>query len=261
LVMDAASGFRPRRVLLHVYDLAWYAAPVNSIAKNFGSGLYHAGIEVFGKEWSYYYVAPDVGTGILCNTPRQHPHHAYRETVDLGDTEYQYEDVQCLIHSMQQHWPGHGYSLLRRNCVTFSSEFARALGVGPVPEYVRSATESWSQLLPSGLSMVNVDATADVRETKQLSSFCEAVDTPMMTPAPTKSPARIVKQGDCDGDRDRRLVRGAELLGMPEHLGKAVGYTTPQKLRSRVDQENVHANIRGTPRTPRRGMGLCRLCG
>lgn len=47
-------------------------------------GVFHGGIEVNGKEWSYGYC--EKGTGVYYCMPKDNPMYSYRETVTLGAT-------------------------------------------------------------------------------------------------------------------------------------------------------------------------------
>jgi len=66
-----------RTVRLNIYDLQ------NSKRRkeaNEETGLFHAGVEVFGQEWNHG------ATGVTCHAPRHHPSHTYRTTVPMGET-------------------------------------------------------------------------------------------------------------------------------------------------------------------------------
>ena len=47
-------------------------------------GVFHGGVEVNGKEWSYGYC--EKGSGVYHCVPRENPMYAYRESVTLGAT-------------------------------------------------------------------------------------------------------------------------------------------------------------------------------
>eukprot|EP00928_Gymnodinium_smaydae_P057846 TRINITY_DN41073_c0_g1_i1.p1 TRINITY_DN41073_c0_g1~~TRINITY_DN41073_c0_g1_i1.p1 ORF type:complete len:438 (+),score=98.66 TRINITY_DN41073_c0_g1_i1:56-1315(+) len=99
-------------------------------------GVFHAGVEVLGLEWSYGFSDDETRPGVSCNKPRLHPCHHYRQTVVLGKTELSEGEIGALLSSMLEEYPGDDYDLLRRNCVHFASDFARRLGVGSVPGWV-----------------------------------------------------------------------------------------------------------------------------
>ncbi|CAJ1328713.1 unnamed protein product [Effrenium voratum] len=97
-------------------------------------GLFHAGVEIGGKEWSFGYAA--VGSGVHCSTPRKHPLHNYRETLELGVTSLSQAEVRSLLEAMVREYPGRGYHLIRCNCCHFASDLCRRLGVGDVPAWL-----------------------------------------------------------------------------------------------------------------------------
>merc|ERR1712217_191353 len=82
------DGGRPTRqvaspVTLHVYDLGKTAGIqfTNGVLRALGSGgVFHCGVEVHGREWSYE------DTGVFCVEPRRCEVHSYHEAVYMGDT-------------------------------------------------------------------------------------------------------------------------------------------------------------------------------
>merc|ERR1719229_582486 len=50
----------------------------------FGTGVFHCGVEVFGKEWSFR--GTEVGTGVFWCLPQNCSAHTYVETVYMGYT-------------------------------------------------------------------------------------------------------------------------------------------------------------------------------
>ena len=74
----------PTPVVVHVYDVSTKEAiaRINSVTKPLG-GVFHAGVEVLGREWSYGYCPPP-GTGVFCVPPRSCEAHVYRESIALG---------------------------------------------------------------------------------------------------------------------------------------------------------------------------------
>merc|ERR1719188_770523 len=130
-------------VLLHIYDVShehgvrklnkWLAHKRNPL--KFG-GVFHAGIEVNGLEWSFGMSLLDSVPGVTCSMPREHPDHRYRQTVKLRCTRLSAEEVADVISQMIEEYPGDDYNLLRRNCCHFADDFARRLGAGRLPGWV-----------------------------------------------------------------------------------------------------------------------------
>merc|ERR1712217_533957 len=137
----ASKGCMP--VYLHIYDvsqensvrrlnkvLAHRRAPIK-----FG-GVFHAGVEVNGLEFSFGLSESTTMSGITCNLPRTHPQHRYRQTVRLRPTMLSDVELSALISDLIEEYPGDDYDLLRRNCCHFADDFCRRLGVGSIPGWI-----------------------------------------------------------------------------------------------------------------------------
>eukprot|EP00927_Polykrikos_kofoidii_P079702 TRINITY_DN76510_c0_g1_i1.p1 TRINITY_DN76510_c0_g1~~TRINITY_DN76510_c0_g1_i1.p1 ORF type:complete len:458 (-),score=77.04 TRINITY_DN76510_c0_g1_i1:65-1438(-) len=130
-------------VLLHIYDVSQEEGiqKINRVLAHrfspvkFG-GLFHAGVEVLGLEWSYGFSENDTVPGVCCMEPRAHPQHHYRQTVTLRRTNVSQEDIGVIISTLLEEYPGHDYDLLRRNCCHFADDFAQRLGVGRIPGWI-----------------------------------------------------------------------------------------------------------------------------
>jgi hypothetical protein len=130
-------------VLLHIYDVSqedsvhkinkWLAHRKNPL--KFG-GIFHAGVEINGLEWSFGASDKETVPGISCCEPRSHAQHRYRETVVLKPSKLSKGDVGELLSKMLEEYPGDDYDLLRRNCCHFADDFCRRLGAGGIPSWV-----------------------------------------------------------------------------------------------------------------------------
>lgn len=138
------EAFKPGLpVYVHIYDVSQedsvkkfnkYMASRYSPIK-FG-GIFHAGVEVNGLEWSYGVSYTDTVPGISCIEPRTHPAHSYRQTVQLRPTKMNAEEIADLISNLIEEYPGDDYCLLRRNCCHFADDFSRRLGAGRIPGWI-----------------------------------------------------------------------------------------------------------------------------
>lgn len=136
------AGLAGLPVLLHVYDVSKHSGvqAINhvlahkSLPLRFG-GVFHAGVEVGGREYSFGY-APE-GTGVTHCKPREHPGHHYRETCDMRRTLLSQREVEDLVRSLAKSYQGPGYHLFRRNCCTFAAELCQQLGAGSLPAWVQ----------------------------------------------------------------------------------------------------------------------------
>jgi len=99
-------------------------------------GVFHAGVEVNGLEWSFGFSPAETHPGVACVQPKRHPQHHFRQTVVLRETKVAAEDIAGIISDMIEEYPGNDYDLLRRNCCHFADDFCRRLGVGGIPGWV-----------------------------------------------------------------------------------------------------------------------------
>mmetsp|Transcript_78758 Transcript_78758/g.228655 ORF Transcript_78758/g.228655 Transcript_78758/m.228655 type:complete len:819 (+) Transcript_78758:155-2611(+) len=129
-------------VVLHVYDLGPKTAGFNAGARALGFGAFHAGVEVYGAEWSFGGESSLSGggekSGVFCCHPKGCTAHIYREAVAMGKTMYSPRQVYEILLKLMQDWPSQDYHPLRRNCCHFSCDFCNRLGVGDIPSWVTS---------------------------------------------------------------------------------------------------------------------------
>lgn len=130
---DEFEGLDDCAVLLNIYDLneKWLIA--NNIFHEdleFG-GAFHAGVEVYGREWSFG------NTGVFFNRPKCHDVHVYRQTIVIGCTNYGPEEVEAILEDeMFPSWAGRSYDLFSRNCCTFARALCKRLTGNVIPEWV-----------------------------------------------------------------------------------------------------------------------------
>lgn len=126
-------------VTLHIYDVSndYRVANFNSLAKSFNGGIYHAAVEIYGREYSFGGSKRNT-TGIFACKPRKCPMHRYRESLYLGDCDLSLKQVNQILRKMKPEWMAPTYDLFRNNCCFFSREFVTELGVGTIPEWIYS---------------------------------------------------------------------------------------------------------------------------
>lgn len=139
-------------MFLNVFDLASGLSIPNDILNNTmmkSIGAFHAAVEVYGHEWSFYRTPIDTFCGVCKSLrPRHHPVHVYRQSVNLGQTVFQSWEVHFLVsNKLAPQWIGGKYDLLHRNCIHFCEEFLLSLGVQAVPSWVKCLHESGASLL------------------------------------------------------------------------------------------------------------------
>jgi len=137
-----------------------------------GLGVFHTGVEVDGKEWTFG-GHESSHTGIFDMVPKQipnQPHIKFRESFLLGETT---GDVRNIIDSMLSDWPGQGYHLLSRNCNHFSDAFLmRLLGFGLPPWINRLAyVGQYASCLVPGMFPPPAPDHSDTEKDKLLDPF------------------------------------------------------------------------------------------
>mmetsp|Transcript_5304 Transcript_5304/g.9984 ORF Transcript_5304/g.9984 Transcript_5304/m.9984 type:complete len:279 (+) Transcript_5304:46-882(+) len=144
--MDLYLGVADADVVLHVYHLGTsrLVKGANAVLRKMGTGFFHVGIEVHGVEWSFGW--NQGGSGIYSCVPGGSCQHGYCGPVALGKTRLASVRVATVISDMSKDWLGPEYSVLGRNCCSFSDEFCKRLGVGPLPRWVRSLAAGGGRL-------------------------------------------------------------------------------------------------------------------
>lgn len=152
-------------VYLHLYSLGHNCpiSTINTVLSKFNTGVYHAGIEVYGKEWSFLGcdereelgVPPSallpfpahLGGGVRYCKPGQMESHTYRGKKKIGATSMTDEEVYKLLDTMEADgWRGHNYDVFTKNCCHFSEEFAERLGVPKLSFWVKSWARFWMRI-------------------------------------------------------------------------------------------------------------------
>jgi hypothetical protein len=127
------SGGEP--VILNVYDMFW----TNDYTGNVGLGVYHSGVEVYGREYAYG-GHPFPFSGVFDISPR----HAielgeqfqFKQSLHLGNTDFGNADVVKILEELGKEFRGDRYHLMNRNCNHFSGALAQILTGRDVPNWV-----------------------------------------------------------------------------------------------------------------------------
>lgn len=138
-------------VLLNVYDVS-DSDVIQRVNRIFtaddtvlAGGVFHAGVEVYGKEWCYGATVPG-RSGVGAVKPRLHPQHRYRATVHMGNTEKSPDEISRILVCMASEWPGSAYDLIHHNCLTFCNVLLGELGLRRIPGWVDRAARAASQV-------------------------------------------------------------------------------------------------------------------
>jgi len=127
-------------VFLHVYEVGVLSPSVHKVLQaTLGTGAFHVGVEVYGRELSYGNTADNPGdvTGVSMHPiPREHPSHRYCRSINLGCTQLSPTEIMKLLEELRVLWPARNYHTLRNNCVSFAEDFCARLGVQAPPAHV-----------------------------------------------------------------------------------------------------------------------------
>jgi hypothetical protein len=128
-------------VRLHIYDVSQksYIQWLNAVLAHRYSpvkcgGIFHVGVEVYGKEWIFGHCK--YGTGVSAIEPCSHPDHHFRETVTLNETKFSKAEVGSILRDLMDNYQGESYNLFTRNCCHFADDFCQQVGSGPIPRWV-----------------------------------------------------------------------------------------------------------------------------
>ena len=143
-IANDGEGRTRVRIRANVYDLF----DANRFAYPCGVGVFHSGIDVFGREYAYG-GHPASSSGIFCTPRFKAPGKVkFRQTLDLGYTDLTLEEVQSLARRMGRKYTGTSYHLLMRNCNHFADEFVFVLtgGRARLPSWVNRLAKIAVQL-------------------------------------------------------------------------------------------------------------------
>lgn len=139
LTTEAAFGDRfddqtDGEVWLHLYHTDAATAWLNwALLKYAEVPIYHAGVEVYGYEWSFQYFDDtwddDTVSGVLCCQPKQMRGFDYQHSVCLGRTSLAESEVNVTIEALRAEWPACSYHITRHNCLSFAKQLVERLQV------------------------------------------------------------------------------------------------------------------------------------
>lgn len=206
----AVVSAQPNVVLLNIFDLASSLSLANAVLCNtmYSSvGAFHAAVEVYGEEWSFYRTPNPTSCGVCKSLrARHHPVHVYRQSMILGTTSLKDWEVRYLIRAqLAPKWVGGDYDLLTRNCIHFCDELLLVLGVKPVPDWVTGLHETGSSILriPWPLSIFFGSGRGEKPQPPELE---EEDVIPIEAASPVASDAGMSSQsiGDLKGSTPKR---------------------------------------------------------
>jgi hypothetical protein len=206
-------------VLLNVYDMS----PINSKTSMFGVGVYHSGLEVLGREWSFGQTdTPRSGVFDMAPGGAATDQVTFFKSIHLGSTSLTPAEVRAVIDELSEDFQGLSYNVVKRNCNHFSDTLARRLLGRGIPGWVNRLAflgSFVSCLLPADLGGPSPQGESG----SSSSSSSNGLEGSRLIAAPprvqafsgqgmTLGGASSSRQGDTNLDTDLRsvLARSAE---------------------------------------------------
>lgn len=169
-------------IFLNIYDVTHYSGVqwLNALFANqyspikFG-GIFHIGVQIGHKEWSYGYKAE--GTGVFWTPPLFQAAHHFRETVRMPPTKLSKRKIATVITELEEEWTGPSYNVFGRNCCHFADALCQRLQIGNVPEWT-------CRLANIGSTAAEAFRLLDSPALMPLSLCSKAPTLPIALPAP-----------------------------------------------------------------------------
>ena len=128
----AESTSTPHLIRINVYDIS----QANQYTTYCGVGIFHTGVEVFGREFAYG-GHPENSTGIFATNRYEAPGNVkFRQTLEIGLSRYTRKEIDLIIQNLGRKYTGQKYHLLLRNCNHFADEFVSKLTGKHIPTWI-----------------------------------------------------------------------------------------------------------------------------
>lgn len=183
------------QIVLNVYDLT----PLNRYTAWSGFGIFHSGIQVYGKE--YGFGAHDFPiSGVFEVEPKNCPGFIYRCSMPLGHVDMPPNEFRTFIESMASEYHGDTYHLISKNCNHFTDDISWRLTGKKIPGWVNRLAKLGafcSCLLPESLQVTTV---------KQLPEYHPCAEEDASGSLSTTTPQEPTESDDADADQDKHLL-------------------------------------------------------
>ena len=166
-------------------------------------GIYHAGVEVLGQEYSFGMDASNSGDpnkdGIFVVRPRKAVGD-FKEQVKLGEVKIDKQGLDKVLASLRPQWRAISYHILNHNCCYFSKALALALDPGfdkTFPHYVYKAAGVGGAVVPD--SVINNLTAALAPPSSPPTALINKIDVQGPTVAPKAGAPREAAAGGGGG--------------------------------------------------------------